>query len=204
MFKKIFFIVPLSLFTVLLCAAQPPAREAQLVGQLAEAFRAMPSYEVRFEVAAGEYVSRGSYAVAGSGYYLRVGDAEVFSDGRTRYEVDNRRREVTINPVDSASRNLLANPVRAFDFLGDAFHPSLLWERSGKASVRLHPVKGSGAATGDITVTMTTDPVRPLSLMYDYDGEHVGVAILSVAPLAEPLPAFDTDRYPAYELIDFR
>lgn len=204
MVKKILFAFHLSLFALLPCAAQRDSRAVQLVERLAAEFRAMHSYGVQFEVAAGEYVTRGSYSVAGERYYLTVGDAEVFSDGRTRYEVDNRRREVTVNEVDTASRNILTNPVRAFDFLGDQYAPSLVWERDGRAAVRLRPVREQAASTGEITVTLTTDPVRPVSLSYDYDGEHVGVAVGAVAPLAAPLPAFDRGRYPGYEFIDFR
>lgn len=96
------------------CEASAAGRAEEILGRVAEGFRAMKDYTVRFEVAADEYRTPGSYAVRGGSYYLRLGDdAEVYSDGRLRYEVDNRRREVTVTEVNRASRNILDNPVRA-------------------------------------------------------------------------------------------
>ena len=60
-------------------------------------------------------MERISYAVEGEGYYLVLGDAEVYCDGAVRYEVDNRRREVTIDVVDTDSRNILNNPASCFN-----------------------------------------------------------------------------------------
>ncbi|WP_418992179.1 hypothetical protein [Alistipes sp.] len=195
-------------FSAQSAVAQPatpqPDRAGEIVRQLASAFRAMPSYGVGFEVLAGEYATRGRYAVAGDRYSLALGDAEVFSDAAVRYEVDNRRREITVNPVDTAARNILSNPVRAFDFLDSQYTSELLWERDGLASVRLTPAPGSDASAGTVTVTLSLDPLRPLSLAYDFDGEQVTVRIRSVEPLAEPVRSFDRAAYPGYELIDFR
>ena len=72
------------------CEASAAGRAEEILGRVAEGFRAMKDYTVRFEVAADEYRTPGSYAVRGGSYYLRLGDdAEVYSDGRLRYEVDN-------------------------------------------------------------------------------------------------------------------
>ena len=92
-------------------AAQPRATE--ILYRLAAGFRAMDGYGVKFGVVSGDYEARGSYVVEGDSYYLVLGDAEVFADGAVRREVDNRRREVTVTEVDTASRNILNNPVRA-------------------------------------------------------------------------------------------
>ena len=105
-----------------LCCGMPQSRAAgratEILEKLAAGFRAMPGYSVDFEVSAGDYKSRGSYVLEGRCYYLVLADAEVFADSVVRYEIDNRRREVTVTEVDAASRNILNNPVRAFDFLG--------------------------------------------------------------------------------------
>lgn len=188
-------------------ASEQPAsadRAAELVRELAAAFRSMPSYGVEFEVLAGDNATRGRYAVEGQSYYLTLADAEVFADAAVRYEVDNRRREITVNPVDTTARNILSNPVRAFDFLGSHYTPELLWERGGLASVRLTPAPGSDASAGSVTVTLELDQLRPLTLAYDYDGELIAIRIRSVEPLAVPLKRFDRAAYPGYELIDFR
>lgn len=186
-------------------AAQPSQeRAAEIVAALAAEFRAMKSYEVGFEVEAGEYRVSGSYAVAGENYCLVLGDAEVYADAGTRYEVDNRRKEVTVSVTESASRNILNNPVHAFDFLGSEYASSLLWERGGEAAVLLKPVPGSGASTGDITLVVATQGMRPRSVNYEFDGDRIVVRILRVEPLRHALAVFDRAAHADYEWIDFR
>lgn len=112
-------------------------RADAILAGVSDGFRALGAYGVSFEVRSDEYVTRGRYAVEGENYYLVLGDAEVYCDGAVRYEVDNRRREVTIDVVDSDSRNILNNPVHAFDFLGSEYAASLAGEQEGRAVVRL-------------------------------------------------------------------
>ena len=183
-------------------AAQPRATE--ILERLAAGFRAMDGYGVKFGVVSGDYEARGSYVVEGDSYYLVLGDAEVFADGAVRREVDNRRREVTIDVVDTDSRNILNNPVHAFDFLGSEYAASLVGEQEGHAVVRLTPAPGNTASAGNIVLTVDTAAMRPVSLRYDYDGEQVQVSVLGIKPLETPLKAFAKDNYAGYEFIDFR
>lgn len=193
---------------VVLCCGMPQSRAAgratEILEKLAAGFRAMPGYSVDFEVSAGDYKSRGSYVVEGRCYYLALADAEVFADSVVRYEIDNRRREVTVTEVDAASRNILNNPVRAFDFLGSEYIPALVSEAGGRAVVRLTPAAGNDSPAGSVTVTVDTAAMRPLSLSYDYDGEQVQVGILGIVPLAGHVRLFDRKNYADYEFIDFR
>ena len=92
------------------CGVSAADRAGDLLRGVSDGFRAMKSYAVRFEVATADYRSSGSYVVEGEAYSLELGDAEVFCDGKVRYEVDNGRREVTILDVDRRSRNILNNP----------------------------------------------------------------------------------------------
>lgn len=197
----------LLLFVGLLACVGPVAagnRASEILERLAAGFRAMKGYEVAFEVEAGESRIGGSYAVEGQGYYLTLGDAEVFCDGSVRYEVDHDRREVTIVGVDTTSRNILNNPVRAFDFLGSEYLPELLSEADGRAVVRLTPAAGNNSPAGTVTVTVSTATMRPEVLDYDYEGERVRITISRVAPLGEPLRTFDRKGCEGYEFIDFR
>ena len=184
----------------------PPTadRAAGILAGVSDGFRTLGAYGVSFEVRSDEYVTRGRYAVEGEGYYLVLGDAEVYCDGAVRYEVDNRRREVTIDVVDTDSRNILNNPVHAFDFLGSEYAASLVGEQEGHAVVRLTPAPGNTSSAGNIVLTVDTAAMRPESLRYDYDGEQVGIAVLGVAPLDTPLKAFSKGDYKGYEFIDFR
>lgn len=179
-------------------------RAAEILEGLAAGFRAMKGYEVDFVIEAGDYRAEGSYAVQGAGYALSLGDAEVYGDEKVRYEVDNDRREVTIAGVDSTSRNILNNPVKAFDFLDSEYDPELLSEAAGRAVVRLTPTAGNSSPAGVITVTVSTATMRPEVLDYDYDGERVRITIGGVSPLGGPLRAFDRKRCEGYEFIDFR
>lgn len=184
----------------------PPAadRAAGILAGVRDGFRALGAYGVSFEVRSDEYVTRGRYAVEGEGYYLVLGDAEVYCDGAVRFEVDNRRREVTIDVVDTDSRNILNNPVHAFDFLGSEYAASLAGEQEGRAVVRLTPAPGNTSSAGNIVLTVDTAAMRPVSLRYDYDGEQVQVSVLGIKPLETPLKAFAKDNYAGYEFIDFR
>ena len=207
--RRKFFIFHISFFIAVLFCGMPQSnaaepRAAEILDRLAAGFRAMKSYSVRFEVVADDFTTRGSYAVEGERYYLVLADAEVFADASTRYEVDNRRREATITEVDTVSRNILSNPVRAFDFLGSEYTPSLLSEADGRAVVLLTPAAGNDSPAGTITVTVSTATMQPLSLSYDYDGEQVRVTVLEVAPHAGQVKPFDKAAYEGYEFIDFR
>ena len=114
-------------------------RADAILAGVSDGFRALGAYGVSFEVRSDEYVTRGRYAVEGENYYLVLGDAEVYCDGAVRYEVDNRRREVTIDVVDTGSRNILNNPVHAFDFLGSEYAASLAGEQEGRAGGQYRP-----------------------------------------------------------------
>ena len=185
-------------------APSADGRAAEILEKLAAGFRALGAYGVAFEVSSDEYTTRGRYAVEGENYYIAVGEAEVYCDGKIRYEIDNRRREVTIDDVDTSSRNLLSNPAHAFDFIGTQYAPSLVSDAEGRAVVRLTPTSADASPAGEILVTVDTAAMRPLSLSYDYDGEQVQVGILGIAPLAGHVRLFDRKNYADYEFIDFR
>ena len=195
---------PASSAAVAALAPSADGRAAEILEKLAAGFRALGAYGVAFEVSSDEYTTRGRYAVEGENYYIAVGEAEVYCDGKIRYEIDNRRREVTIDDVDTSSRNLLSNPAHAFDFIGTQYAPSLVSDANGRAVVRLTPTSADASPAGEILVTVDTAAMRPESLRYDYDGEQVGIAVLGVAPLDTPLKAFSKGDYKGYEFIDFR
>ena len=195
---------PASSAAVAALESSADGRAAEILEKLAAGFRALGAYGVTFEVSSDEYTTRGRYAVEGENYYIAVGEAEVYCDGKIRYEIDNRRREVTIDDVDTSSRNLLSNPAHAFDFIGTQYAPSLVSDAEGRAVVRLTPTSADASPAGEILVTVDTAAMRPESLRYDYDGEQVGIAVLGVAPLDTPLKAFSKGDYKGYEFIDFR
>ncbi len=164
----------------------------------------MRRYEVAFEVAMGEHRTAGSYSVEDGRYYLTLGDAEVFADAGIRYEVDRRRREVTIVGVDAADRNLLNDPIHAFDFLDRGYRSELAWERNGEAAVSLVPTEAAGSAAGRITLVVDTRTMQPRSVAYDFDGDRIEVSVLRVGTPARPVRTFDAAEFAGFEWIDFR
>ena len=170
------------------------AREA--VERLAARFRA-----VTFTAEGADFAAEGSYAVEGDRYYMRVGDAEVYCDGASKWEVDPAKREVVIDVVDTESRSLLGNPTRAFDFLDDAFRSELLPSEGGMQRLRLTPTD-KGAVMSSVTVDVAADG-SPRTVTYDLDGERIRIAIRRIEPSAE-VRRFDAGRYAGYEIIDFR
>lgn len=187
-------------------------RAAEIVARLSAGFRSMKNYKVVFSVHMREQlITVGIYTVDGGNYCLVLNEAktgaraEVYADGAVRYEIDHGRREVTINPLDGASRNILTDPVHAFDFLDSEYTPALLWEDDGKAALSLKPAVGSGAPTGDITLVVATKEMLPRSVVYAFDGDEVVVQIIRIdKSWSQPLKKFDRAAYADYEWIDFR
>lgn len=179
-----------------------PSRADEMVARMSAAVRALGGYTVVFSVRAGEYAAQGEYAVVGDGYHLSLGDVEVFCDGRVRREVNRAVREITIDAVDASSRNILNNPARGFDFLGEGFRAELLSEGCGESIVRLTPV--SRAADGIIEVTVGAGDCLPRKLSYKLGGDSVAIDILRIASSSAPLPSFEPSAFSGFEIIDFR
>lgn len=204
--KKTGFTFYLLLSAFLLCGTgqtQAAGNASKLLERLSGYFRSLGDYRVTFEVEADGRGFPGYYCVAGDRYYLSLGDAEVYGEGGVRYEVDNARREVVIDRVDTASRNLLSNPTRAFDFVDDEFAAEQIGSAEGVATVRLMP-RATDAAVSWIDLRIEEAAGRPQSVSYRFDGERIGIEIRSVTAEKETLKPFDKARYAGYELIDFR
>lgn len=202
MMKRLF------LLLLSLCAMVPVSgkeRAAQLVEALSAHFRAMNAYEVRFEVASPEGRLLGSYHVEGRGFYLTLGDAELYSDGKLRYEVNNTYREVVVDKMDASSRSVLDNPVSAFDFLDTQYAASLLQERDGVATLLMTPsAGGENSLSGVVTVQLSVSDLTPRKLVYDNEGERVDITILEVTQPRQALKKFNARNYPDYEIVDFK
>lgn len=123
-------------------ASERSQRAEELLRRLVASIRALGDYGVSFAVESGDQTVEGHYSVSGNRYSMTLGDAEVFCDGKVRYEVDHRRREVVIDRVNESSRNIVDNPTRAFDFLDAQYRASLVSEVGSCAVVRLTPAEG--------------------------------------------------------------
>lgn len=185
-------------------AAAPSPRAGELLRQLVASIKAMGDYGVSFAVEADGYAVEGYYSVSGVRYSMTLGDAEVFCDGKVRYEVDHRKREVVIDRVNDSSRNIVDNPTRAFDFLDAQYRAELVSEEGSCAVVRLTPVDGEALPVGSILLEVDTAEMKPRSLTYDFDGEQVVVRVSRIAAEHAALRTFDASACKGYEFIDFR
>lgn len=176
--------------------------EVQLLRRVAEYVKALRSYEAEVDVTAGDYKAAGSYSVAGDSYYIKVGEAEVYADGKTRYEVDHARKEVSIDVVDLESQNILDNPTRCFDFVGEEYTAELMKEADGKAEISL--VARDEDVEGEILLTLESATGKPLSIAYILYDDRIDVKIKSITSRKSAIPTFSKGAYKGYDMVDFR
>lgn len=181
---------------------QADERSAELLAALQKRVEAMAGYEAGFTLRIEGQTIEGNYRVQGDRYSMQLGDAAVYSDGRSRWEVDPSKREVVVDVVDLKSHNILQNPTRAFLFLEEDYDHCLRSEAAGRATLRLTP-KGRSSISA-VTLVLDVATATPRLLIYEAEDEQLQVVINSFTATKDPVPAFDAGRYPDYELIDFR
>ncbi len=193
-----------SLWIALLVMVAPYGAVAQTEGylsRLAATMQAADPYEAAF-VMEGEGVQlAGRYQVAGNRYRITLPEAEVWGEGGVRYEVDHRRKCVTVMPVDTTAHNLLDNPTRAFDFVATTYPARLLSQENNEIVIELE------TATDPLTLvrlTLAQPDMRPRRVRYEIDGIGVDVRIEKLNSTQEELPPFLLANYADYELVDFR
>lgn len=184
-------------------AAAAADDEAQtLLRCTADYISSLGRYTARFGITAGDYASQGSYTVDGDAYHIEVDGAEVYCDGKTRREVDNERREVNVDAVDGASRNILDNPTRCFDFVGTDYEAEVSSRTASETT--LHLRSRDASVEGDIYLTVETATGRPRHITYELYDDRIEVAVESLEPSREAVRRYDAKRYSDYETIDFR
>ena len=173
-----------------------------LLRRTADYISSLGRYTARFDITAGEYTSQGSYTVDGDAYHIEVDGAEVYCDGKTRYEVDNERREVNVDAVEGTSRNILDNPTRCFDFAGTDYDAEVTSSTATETTIHLRSRDES--VEGDIYLTVETATGRPRHITYVLYDDRIEVAVESLEPSREAVRRYDAKRYSDYETIDFR
>ena len=161
-------------------------------------------YAMYIEMYMGEQPVRGYFMVEGDSYYLTLGVMEVYCDGKIRQEINNERKEVTIDRVDNSSGDLLTNPTRAFDFVDEEFSISVASTSDLGCELTLVPHDDSTGIVGiSLTLVHNDGEVVPRSITYDYDGEGYTIS-LNVADVSEAkLPRWNKEDYRAYDTVSF-
>lgn len=147
----------------------------------------------------------GYYAVDGDCYYMTLGVSEVYGDGKLRYEINNERKEVTEDRIDTASVDLLNNPTRAFDFVDRKFSVSVEERSPREAVIVLRPLGGDDPLTEiRIDVRRTERGVEPSGMEYDFDGDRISICLGSlVFGSGVEVRRWDAGFYRAYDMISF-
>ena len=186
-------------------AATPSAQDEQ-VGQLlervAQYVKRLGAYSADFKVVAGDYTTRGRYDVSGDRYYIVLDNAEVYSDGHVRYEVNGERKEINIDVVDISSHNILDNPTRCFDFVGSDYVADIQRREAGRVTIHLRSADSS--VGGDIYLTIDSSSARPIRLEYHLYDDVIEVDIISLSALKGGVKTFSERAYSGYDMIDFR
>jgi outer membrane lipoprotein-sorting protein len=193
----------LLLFLGLSAVAQTADNAKDVVADLAQYITKLGRYEATFKLQVGDYVAEGRYMVEGNAYHIIVGSAaEVYCDGKVRYEVDKEREEVNIDVVDASSRNILDNPTRCFDFVGSDYRATVVAQDEKQITLKL--VSTDEKVEGEIFLTVDAATYTPKEIEYCLYDERFNVKILSLAKSKSFLSKFDRSRYRNYEIIDFR
>ena len=177
-------------------------RSQNVLRSVAEYVQALGEYEAEFDVVAGDYRTNGRYGVLGDTYHIEVAQAEVYSDGKVRYEVDHDRGEVNIDVMDLASRNILDNPTRCFDFVGDDYASEIYSEEGGNVTLLLRA--NDEAIEGDIYLTVDSTTGRPRKIVYVLYDDRIEVTIVSLERRKNAVKRYDESKYKGYEIVDFR
>ena len=197
--RRVIFSV-LALFVCVSAVADEQSKAA--LQRVARYVKSLGAYEVSYLLTSGEYAAKGYFQVEGDMYYMRVGGAEVYSDGKVRYEVDNERKEINIDNVSLDSHNILDNPTRCFDFVGSDYSIKSEAERGENITLRITP--NDKEQVGIIRLVSDIKSGRPESLEYEMYDEKVKVQILSIGRSKEPMKRFRESDYGDYEIVDFR
>lgn len=195
------------LFFLIFCFSAAPLRAADSgaswLGRLQQAVRSFGDYEVRFELSTtDDYTTAGSYRVSGERYVISMPQARVYCDGKARYEVNEHAREVVVDAVDTESRNLLDNPVRAFDFVSEQYDVQVVAEQIDRIALRLTPRSKTTLTT--IELTLDKHSGLPVSVVYGAEDLRIAIAIVSFAKSVSAFPALRREDFAGYEWIDFR
>ena len=178
---------------------------ARLNSSLGERYAMSMSVAMGSDIDNLEEQVTGYMMVDGDSYYITLGIMEVYSDGKLRYEINNDRKEVTEDRVNLASRDLLTNPTRAFDFATEEFDIALRFSHNGEiASLEFTPRdKSLGVTAISLALVSEGDRVYPSQIAYDYDGDIVCITLAMVDIRDKRLPRWDAQLYKAYDIVSF-
>lgn len=195
-----------------LCAtatAQPSGGE--VLQQMSAKLAAMGSYRIDYaiEMPTAEQASAGWCIVADKGQYvITVEELTQGSNGKVVWVVNPLNKEVTLDSPRPESRNLFDNPTKAFDFATDLFEVEYSEATAeGDWRIVLLPKEGVLEGVERVVVEIDRKTLLPTRLGYDMAGVGLWITINSIKPYTPVAQDFEVptqQRFPDYEVIDFR
>lgn len=184
-------------------------KSEELLRVLQKKVAALGDYRVAFTVTIDGRSVKGTYEVSGNSFHIITDDTEVFSDGKTKYEVNKLDKEIQIDEVDPNDRTILGNPTRMFDFLDGSYTHRFMSKATLKDG-EADKLELTGTLKGDkMSVYLNTKTGMPSRISY-YMGNLNTDAVVDIENITPGAAidhggfVFDPARYAGFEFIDFR
>lgn len=197
--RKIFLVVVAVLFSAVAFAQ---SEVDAMLGKLDKYIDNLGAYKIAFTLTSEGYTSDGYCLVSGDSYYIGVGKSEVYADGKVRYEVDGERKEINVDAVNIKSHNILDNPTRCFDFVGEDYSAEIIKREANQ--VVIHLSGNDIIEEGDIYIAVDKTTGKPLSILYTLYDDKAFINIVEVKSDTTPIKKFSKSAYKGFEIIDFR
>lgn len=179
---------------------------AGLLGKVKAAMSAKPSVDVTFTINGGAGPVQGSATMSADKYFMTTPALSVWYDGRTQWTFLKSSGEVSITEP-TIDELMASNPFSILSSPAEYYTVRGLSDAGGRKRVELTPKQNmSGISKILLSVDPATSLPTAISINFD-DGRKAEVVIDNiVGAQARPLSQFryDSDRFPATEVIDLR
>ena len=181
----------------------------EVLRSVSEKMAAMENYRIEFELEmeAAENPSKGYCVVAGERYVIAIDELVQGCDGQVQWMVNGAVGEVTLDSPKPRSRSLFDNPTRAFDFAEELFEV-VDFDDSDKGLWKLVLRPAEGVLDGIEYVVLNVNRATSLPVKLGYDmgglGLYINLGSVTTTKVTGEEFRFVPERYPDYEIIDFR
>ncbi|MFI3285284.1 MAG: hypothetical protein R3Y08_01390 [Rikenellaceae bacterium] len=177
----------------------------KILVELQSALSALNPYGVVVDIVYGDVTIPGYYQVDNENYYIVVDKQELYGDSSIKYEVSNSRKEIIIDSVvEDNSGNILNNPATVFATIMEYYTSTTVNEDQSNIEVELRPLKEEGESIESIFLTISKASRLPVRIVYKYGEDEIVIEIKEIAKLSSSITLYNSDKYPDYEIIDFR